>query len=174
MHPRKILHPTDYTKHSEPALRTAAEFAHDHAAELVILHVVETLGPENLPYGEVAAHPQPEAYRKRLWEEIHKVQLPHPVTHVVYVLSEEDPVTAILRTAEELHCDLIVLGSHGVTGWRRWFVSSVAEEVVRRADCPVLVVKVPSHHAPLPPVARTDLHPGYLVEDGHEQEGGNT
>jgi len=44
VHLTKILHPTDYTDVSRPALHYAAELAHDHGANLIILHVVETLG----------------------------------------------------------------------------------------------------------------------------------
>ncbi len=163
MRPKKILHATDYSAISEAALRTAGELAREHGAILVILHVVETLGPEKLTYGEVS-QPQPEAYRQRLWREIHQVRPQDSQTHVEYVLSEEDPVTAILRTAEKLGCDLIVLGTHGITGWRRWFLPSVAEKVVRRATCPVLVVKPLQESEPLQPYQGNDLHPGYLVE----------
>jgi nucleotide-binding universal stress UspA family protein len=163
MRPTKILHPTDYSDISEAALCTAGELAREHGALLVILHVVETLGPEKLTFGE-ESQPQPEAYRQRLWEEIHQVRPPDSQTRVEYVLSEEDPVTAILRTVEKQGCDLIVLGTHGITGWRRWFLPSVAEEVVRRATCPVLVVKSPREPEPLRPIQGTDLHPGYLFE----------
>jgi nucleotide-binding universal stress UspA family protein len=164
MHPRKILHPTDYSEVSEPALRIAAGLAHDHGAVLVLLHVVETLGPEKASFGEMTAQAQPEGWRAKLWEELHKVRPADATVRVEYVLSEEDPVTAILRTAEVEDCDLIVLGTHGLTGWRRWVLGSIAEEVVRRANCPVLVVK-PKKAAPtLPPVHTDQLHPGYLIE----------
>ena len=107
MHPKKILHPTDYTEASRQALLEAADLAQTHGAGLVLLHVVETLGPEKLTHGEVAGGPQPEAYRRRLFEELHRVRPAAPDLHVEYVLSEEDVVTAILRTAADLGCDLI-------------------------------------------------------------------
>ena len=53
-------------------------------------------------------------------------------------------VDEIVRTAEETACDLIVLGTHGLTGLRRALMGSVAEQVVRKAPCPVLTVKTPS------------------------------
>ena len=52
-----------------------------------------------------------------------------------------DPVTLILSVAEDIHCDLIVLGSHGRTALGRLLMGSVAEGVLRRAACPTLVVK---------------------------------
>lgn len=160
----KILHPTDYSDESRPALRMAADLARQHGATLVLLHVVETLGPENLTFGEVGKR-QPEAYRQRLWDEIHHARPADPQLHVEYVLSEEDVVTAILRTTTDLECDLIVMGTHGVIGWQRWLTSSIAEEVVRKATCAVLVVKPPVVPKPLPPYTATDTHPGHLIQD---------
>src|SRR5689334_20117380 len=126
MHPTKILHPTDYTEASRPALQEALKLAEEHGACLVLLHVVETLGPENLTYGELS-HVRLEDYRQRLWDDLRRVPPPGTHVHTEYVLSEEGVVTAILRTAAERGCDLIVLGTHGVTGWRRMFGRSVAE-----------------------------------------------
>jgi len=163
MHPKKILHPTDYSEHSRPAMREAAELAHQYGAGLVLLHVVHTLGPEDLTYGEVSA-PQPESYRQRLWEELHRNRPTDPDLRVEYVLSEEDVVTSILRTAIDLECDLIVLSTHGTTGWTRWFSGSVAEEVVRRAACTVLVAKPTSEAEELPEMKTTQLHPGRIIE----------
>lgn len=165
MQPRKILHPTDYSHVSVAALQAAAELAHDHGATLVLLHAAESLGPEQATYGEATSLRHPEAViRQRRMEQLHSIRPADSQIQVEYVLSEEDPVTAILRTAEVSGCDLIVLGTHGLTGWRRWVLGSIAEEVVRRANCSVLVVK-PLGKAPvLPPLHPTELHPGYLNE----------
>jgi nucleotide-binding universal stress UspA family protein len=163
---KRILHPTDYTDASRPALHYAADLAHDSGADLVLLHVVETLGLDDLPYGEIASPDQPAAYRRKLFDELHRAAPGDPKVHVEYVLSEEDPVTAILRTAADFGCDLIVLGTHGVRSWTQWLVGSVADEVVRRAACPVLVVKPPAQSKPLPAFVATALHPGRLTEKG--------
>jgi nucleotide-binding universal stress UspA family protein len=56
---------------------------------------------------------------------------------------EGNAAPEILRVAEESHCDVIVLGTHGRTGLARLLLGSVAEQVVRRASCPVLMVKGP-------------------------------
>ena len=50
----------------------------------------------------------------------------------------------IVETAEEVGCDLIVMGTHGRTGFSRLLMGSVAESVLPKATCPVLVVKPPS------------------------------
>jgi nucleotide-binding universal stress UspA family protein len=164
VHPKKILHPTDYSQSSRPALAEAVSLARDHQAGLVLLHVVDSLGPEQLTFQESVSADQPAAYRQRLFDELRHVLPADLHAHVDYVLSEEDPLTAILRTQAELGCDLIVLGTHGTTGLRHWFTGSLAEEVVRRAPCPVLVVK--AEHPPdrLPPLRPTPLHPGRLTQ----------
>lgn len=164
MRPHKILHPTDYSESSRPALKEAVNLAREHGAGLVLLHVVDSLGPEQLTYRESLSADQPSAYRQQLFDELRHVLPAGTRLNVDYVLSEEDPVTAILRTQTELGCDLVVLGTHGVTGARRWFTGSVAEEVVRRALCPVLVVKDERTPAPLPPLRPTPLHPGRLTQ----------
>jgi quercetin dioxygenase-like cupin family protein len=63
-------------------------------------------------------------------------------------LAEGDPAEEILHFADRLRCDLIVMGSHGRTGLGRLLTGSVAEEVLRRAACPVLVVKTPLRATP--------------------------
>ncbi len=54
-----------------------------------------------------------------------------------------EPAPEILRIAAEEHVDLIVIASHGLTGWRRLVFGSVAEKVVRQAPCPVLTIAAP-------------------------------
>jgi nucleotide-binding universal stress UspA family protein len=55
-------------------------------------------------------------------------------------MAEGDPAGAILRAARENQCDLIVMGTHGRAGLNRFLRGSVAEEVVRKAPCPVMTV----------------------------------
>jgi len=167
MHWKTILCPTDYTGLSEAAFRLAVELAHDHQARLIILHAVETLGPENVSYGEAVSNPQPAAYRQRLWEELHRqVKVSDTTIELVYVLSEEDPVSAIVDAAAHYQCDLIVMGSHGRQGLRRWLEGSVTDHVIRRSHCPVLVVKESEPTQAKNGNHGTVLHPHFLSEPG--------
>jgi len=159
-----ILHPTDYSELSQFALRQAEDLARVHSARLIVLHVVETLGPERLTYAEAGSQPQPEAYRKRLWDEMHRLVSPDPDVPVEYVLAQGDPVSAILRTAADHRCDMIVLGSHGRTGLQRLVLGSIAEGVMRRARCPVLIVKIPPRSPSSFQEEGTALHPFTLTE----------
>jgi nucleotide-binding universal stress UspA family protein len=62
---------------------------------------------------------------------------------VEYRVQHGDPAVEILGVAREASCDLIVMGTHGRTGLGRLLMGSVAEQVVRKAACPVLTIKVP-------------------------------
>jgi nucleotide-binding universal stress UspA family protein len=146
LHLNAILHPTDYSEHSDYAFRLACSLARDHEARLIVLHVVMTLGAEVVPAGEAGAQLQPEGYQQQLWDALRRIQSPDPAVAVEHRLVEGDPAQEILRTAGQPGCDLIVLGTHGRTGLQRLLMGSVAEQVVRKARCPVLTVKAP----PLP------------------------
>lgn len=143
LHLNAILHPTDFSEHSGYAFRLACSLARDHGAQLIVLHVVTTLGAELVPAGEAAAELQPEGYRHKLQEDLRRIQSPDPAVSVDHRLAEGDPAAEIVRVASETHCDMVVLGTHGRTGLQRLLMGSVAEQVVRKAPCPVLTVKAP-------------------------------
>ena len=143
LHFRAILHPTDFSGPSDYAFRLAGSLARDHGARLIVLHSVLSLGPELVSYGEAVSELQPEAYRQKLWAELRRVRLPDRTVAVEYQLAEGDPADEILRAAREAGAELIVMATHGRTGLRRLLMGSVAEQVTRKATCPVLVVKAP-------------------------------
>jgi nucleotide-binding universal stress UspA family protein len=144
---RRILHPTDFSAHSRYAYEIATELAARHQAALLVLHVVETLGPENVTYGEAASQPQPEGYRGRLWDDFLRQAPPlRPEVRPQHLLAEGDTVEEIKRAADEQHCDLIVMGTHGHTGLLHLLMGSTTERVIRVAPCPVLTAKLP--HSP--------------------------
>jgi nucleotide-binding universal stress UspA family protein len=60
------------------------------------------------------------------------------------IVRQGDPRTEIVAEAERWHADLIIVGSHGRTGLKRWFMGSVAEYVVRHAPCSVEVARAPT------------------------------
>jgi nucleotide-binding universal stress UspA family protein len=124
-------------------LDSAADLARQYQATLLILHVVESLGPENVTYGEATSQLEPDSYRRRLEEDLHRRAPQPPGIMTEYLLVEGDPVSQILQVAGARACDLIVMGTHGRTGLSRLLSSNVAEHVIRQASCPVLVVKVP-------------------------------
>jgi universal stress protein A len=126
MQVQTILHPTDHSDSSRAALRYAVALAHDYSARLIILHVVKTLTPGAAPPGEA----DPGGASR-----------PAGRVPIEYVLRQGEVVATILSTARERRCDLIVLGRHGGSGWRRFLGPGRAERILRDAPCPVLVVK---------------------------------
>jgi nucleotide-binding universal stress UspA family protein len=128
-----ILVPIDWSEQSNHVFELAASLAQEHDAQLVVLSVVP---PPTVMYG-----PPPESYLDHLLEELCRIKPSDARTRVRYLLMEGDPATAILRAARETNCDLIVIGTHGRNGLNRVLMGSVAEEVVRKAPCPVLAVK---------------------------------
>jgi quercetin dioxygenase-like cupin family protein len=76
--------------------------------------------------------------------------------------AEGNAAEEILRLAERAGCDLIVMGTHGRTGLKRLLAGSVAEEVLRKAPCPVLAVRTPP--AETAPAAEAPAKPGDVVD----------
>jgi nucleotide-binding universal stress UspA family protein len=142
--PKLILYPTDFSTPSAHACAVAADLARQYGGCLLVLHVVETLGPENVTHGEAVSQREPEGYRERLQADLRQVG---PASGaglaVVRLLAEGDPADEIVRAARAQGCDLIVMGTHGRTGLSRLLIGSVAEQVVRTAPCSVLTVKTP-------------------------------
>ena len=134
----RILHPSDFSDRSWPALGVARALARAHGATLILMHVA---APEVLAGGAFYAPADlgPErAELARLREQSERAGL---AGSVQTRFCQGDPATEVLLAAEELGCDLIVLGSHGRTGLRRLMMGSVAESVIRRAPCLTLIVK---------------------------------
>jgi nucleotide-binding universal stress UspA family protein len=144
-----ILHPTDFSAHSNYAFRLACSLARDYGAQLIMAHVLERTAPV---YSGVMTPmpplPPSAEERQAVWDELGEIKPPDPGIRIEYLLEEGDPATVILQLARERQCQLIVLGSHGRTGLGRLLMGSVAEHVVRKASCPVLTVKTPQHLAP--------------------------
>lgn len=137
-----ILVPTDFSDRSACALQLASLLARESGAKLVLLHVVEP--PPFITHGEMErALEQAQGYRRELTERLHNLQSDDPSISIEYCLEDGEPVCEILCAAEKHRCDLIVMGTHGRTGFRRLLLGSVAEQVLRRASCPVLTVNTP-------------------------------
>ncbi len=146
---RKILAPTDFSRASLSAYQAALEMARHFGAELDALHVIEPVPalPADPDYGfEIGRVEQglelDSTERLKRWVESRSEGV------VVRGLTEHgDPAKEIVRVAAREGCNLIVIATHGLTGWRHLVFGSVAEKVVRTADCPVLTVRVPDEPA---------------------------
>jgi nucleotide-binding universal stress UspA family protein len=157
---RTILHPTDFSADSRPAFEAACSFAADYGARLILLHVV---APSVTPLlSEPPPNPlEPAESHESLRGRFSWPRPPDPRVRAEHRVTEGDPPDEILRLAERVPCDLLVLGTHGRTGWSRFWLGSVAEEVLRKARCPVPVVNaLPPVGSPSPGVQQEAVNPG--------------
>lgn len=140
---RSILHPTDFSDNARQAFALACGLARDYKAELIVMHV---LTPPVVVYGDGIIPVDPEGEEQRAQEKLNAIAPPAAELSLRRRLLEGEPAAEIMRVAREMSCDLIVMGTHGRTGLERFFVGSVAEEVMRQAPCPVVTVRVPMPH----------------------------
>jgi len=144
---RSILCPTDFSDHSYLALDAATELARHFQAELLLVHVIVPSVESSVIPGAVMASNilQPAEMRAATGEtlsQIRKQRIPDNMPVREFVL-EGAAADEISRKAGEENADLIVMGTHGLTGWRHLVFGSVAEKVVRLSACPVMTVPDP-------------------------------
>jgi len=135
--PRRIVVPTDFSVCSMHALRYAERLARRYGAEVVLVHVDPTL----LVSSDVLVSRR-TALRKELEDVVALLGTDGVRTRAE--LRAGAPADEILSAAEREGADLIVMGTRGRTGLAHALLGSVAENVVRRASCPVLTVRDPS------------------------------
>jgi nucleotide-binding universal stress UspA family protein len=136
-----ILCPTDFSPTAGHAFQYACGLARDTNAKLVVVHCVEPMIPV---MGEAAIVPDGRAeHMAEAKTKLDALQPTEPGIRIERVLREGPSAEAILEVAGEHKADLIVIGTHGRTGLKRLLMGSVAEAVLRRAECPVLTVKDP-------------------------------
>lgn len=142
--PHDILVPIDFSPGSEHALDYACSLAGKLDATI---HLVNAIGA-GLPELNVALTDQMiETLRTGAMAQLEKLaEARKPVVRFGKLIVQfGEARDAILETVASVRPDLIVIGSHGRRGVSRFVLGSVAEEVVRRAPCPVLVVRTTKH-----------------------------
>ena len=140
-----VLLPFDFSAASREAVATAQRFAAGNE-RLHLLHViphVEAASPAFL-VGEI----QTERLLERAQAELREVAEGCGADGAQLELRMGEPAREILDYAREVGADLIVIPSRGKSGVRRWMLGSVAERVVRRASCPVLMLPIDDEAEP--------------------------
>ena len=143
---KKILVPVDFSDCSKKALRYAIPFAREFGASIILLTVVQ------IPYHgndfEGFSLPLLETELRngaiKQMEKLVAEEVPIDVTRET-VVKVGRPVHEIVAVEVELDVDLIVVSTHGHTGLKHMLLGSTAENVVRHAKCPVLVVREQEH-----------------------------
>ena len=142
---KRILCPTDFSEPACKAIVTAGEMAQTFDAELILMHVVGAIPVLDTPAGvagfDVSAYQREltDSAERSLQERLERV--PEGVNARTLVVHGE-AAHEIVRVANEEGADLIVLSTHGETGWRHRIFGSVTEKVIRHAECPVMTVHI--------------------------------
>ena len=144
---KKILAPTDFSPASAKALKYALRFAHDFGSELTLLHVLEPAvspafaGPPPAPTFSEAEMADAKESLRTLVKSIQSAG----ATGARSTIRTGVPTHEIVEAAKEFDVDLIVIATHGYTGWKHFAIGSTAARVARAAPCPVLVVREKEH-----------------------------
>ncbi len=142
----KILVPTDFSESARYALPFAIDLAQKYAASLDILHVVEPIvAPVDFAWGTYSypdIERQLSGYVDETIEKILQEQISEEIDKQSIILHGK-PWREIISYAREQSVDLIVMATHGLSGLSHALYGSTAEKVVRKAACPVLVVRHP-------------------------------
>lgn len=141
-----IVHPTDFSAASTPAFNEAIRLARASGAMLVLLHVLNPLMPPDIGKQYVA----PPTYRqlRKAWRAWALKRLSRLTARASVAKVRSEPIvregaeaTEIARVARSRRASMIVMGTHGRSGFRRALVGSVATRVLTLAPCPVLTVR---------------------------------
>jgi nucleotide-binding universal stress UspA family protein len=142
---KKILCPVDYSVCSNEALRLAVSIAQKDKAQLLLIHVIDIrMYGHEAPLSFEVPRPSEETLKKVKAELADNVlKQAKGKIEVETIVTMGIPAVEIINTAREKGVDLIVMGTHGRTGIAHVVIGSVAENVVRKAPCPVLTVRHP-------------------------------
>jgi len=139
---RQILSPIDFSPLSLHALEVAQDIAKKYGGEILLLHITPVISdlPDSVSIRDEGKYENAQIRdaKKQLADLAAKLQRAGIQASTNVALSN-DPGMEIVRNSE--NADIIVIATHGMTGWRNIAFGSVAKEVVENATCPVLVLR---------------------------------
>src|SRR5262245_45119836 len=141
---RSILVPTDFSPSSDRAIDYASAVAANFCATVHLIHVLDPLVPSSVPWEaptERAARHERSYQDGRARLAVVAATLDEQRVHVTSEVRSGNPATEIEHAAIDYGADLIVMATHGRTGLPHLLLGSVAEHMIRYANCPVLVVR---------------------------------
>ena len=144
IHLRRILVPVDFSEPSKNSLRYAVSFAKHFQAELLLAYVVEpAVYPPDFSFGQVGIPNLEREMRERGEQELRRLIEKYVAGQAPFrsKICTGKPFLEIIDTAKQENVDLIIIATHGQTGVEHILFGGTAEKVVRKAPCPVLVVR---------------------------------
>jgi nucleotide-binding universal stress UspA family protein len=167
---RTILIAADFSEGSRASFRVACAIARAAETRAIVLYVAEPMyvapavdhfGPQSARFSIVERDP---GYYKALTDRLREVYTPGHPLQIEYAVRVGAVADELLREAQGIGADLIVLGTHGRTGLHRLLAGSVAEAVLRQAPCPVLALRSPDPKREFGEI-RVILHPTDFSEN---------
>jgi len=136
---KKIVYPTDGSKTAKKAIKTVVEIAKATDAKCLVLSVAD-LGSRWVPSGMESKMDRElrKQAKKLAIEAARKLEREGVATKVETAAG--NPSEEIVKLVEREKADLIIMGTHGLTGLARVVIGSVADHVIREANCPVMLV----------------------------------
>ena len=140
---RNILVPYDFTSFSDLAFEKAMEIAKKFDSKLTLLSVIGSdVDTSGMSWSRAQeAHDEMETKIKEDLRKIKDASKSENVEILVELVHNPSSVDGILSYAEKNNVDLIVMGSHGRSGFKKLVLGSVASVVIPKSNCPVLIVK---------------------------------
>lgn len=143
----RIVVPTDFSETAYVAVNRAVELAKAYGAEITLIHVLETGAYQGIfSPSKKTSYSGLEDAQEKLQEDAHKIEQENGLKVKQEIISSGWIYDEIVRVANEEEADLIIMGTHGVSGWQEFFVGSNAHKVVTQASCPVLSIQEKADH----------------------------
>ena len=140
---KRILVPTDFSEEAENALKVAAQIAKEHNSEIYLLHLLEMPLYETDAVMSTPDVPEFMFFMKMARERFEELVNSDYLDGIKVneIVKPDGTFNNMSEISKEHNADMIVMGSHGASGFQEMFIGSNAEKVVRTSDIPVLVIK---------------------------------
>jgi nucleotide-binding universal stress UspA family protein len=156
--PTRILLPIDFSSSSQAALEMAADLAGHFHAELLLVNVIPMFPASTLPdfVPETKFLQDARSLAERNLAKCHTALATRRVKSTSSVETGNDIAGNILEVVDRENIDMVVISTHGISGWRPLVFGSIAEKVLKLVQCPILLLRsvkpdasgeIPSRHS---------------------------
>jgi nucleotide-binding universal stress UspA family protein len=141
--PTKILLPIDFSQSSQAALEVAADLALHFGAKLFLLNIIPffptTTFPDFVP--EEKFLEEARVHAERHFTKFHALLIGRGIMVTTSIEVGNDVAGNIMEVVDREHIDMVVISTHGISGWHPLLFGSIAEKIVRLVPCPLLLLR---------------------------------
>jgi nucleotide-binding universal stress UspA family protein len=141
--PTRILLPIDFSPSSQAALEMAADLARHFHAELYLVNVIPMFPTTKLPdlVPETEFINEARTFAEQHLAKCHTALAARGIKSKCIIETGNDVVGNIMEVVEREHIDLVVISTHGISGWHPLVFGSIAEKVIKLVQCPLLLLR---------------------------------